>query len=426
MKLIYKVALRLSLAMIPLLALWTTVFYFKMVDEINDETDDSLEHYSERLIIKHLSGETLPQQDNGTNNSFSIVPVTEMYADSHNRILYFDENIYVPQKREYEPARSLVTIFEGNNGVWYELKVSTPTFEREDLLQTILGWILLLYIVILVTGILVTMLIFKKSMSPLYTLLCWLDKYVPGKNISVEFPKTDITEFRTLNKAAKDAAARMDEIYLKQKEFIGNASHELQTPLAVLGNRMEWMLNNSNLTEEQMEEIIGMLHTQRQAVRLNKDLLLLTKIDNMQFLDITQVDIVPIINESVGMYSEIFEEKHIKCTIQLPEKFVVAMNSSLASVLVTNLVRNAYIHSDAEAIINIELVNGILYVKNSGDAPLDGNAIFERFYQGKRKEGSTGLGLSIAKAVCDTCGLSLRYSFTDGFHLFAVEWSKVI
>jgi len=270
------------------------------------------------------------------------------------------------------------------------------------------------------------MLIFKKSMSPLYTLLCWLDKYVPGKNISVEFPKTDITEFRTLNKAAKDAAARMDEIYLKQKEFIGNASHELQTPLAVLGNRMEWMLNNSNLAEEQMEEIIGMLHTQRQAVRLNKDLLLLTKIDNMQFLDITQVDIVPIINESVGMYSEIFEEKHIKCTIQLPEKFVVAMNSSLASVLVTNLVRNAYIHSDAEAIINIELVNGILYVKNSGDAPLDGNAIFERFYQGKRKEGSTGLGLSIAKAVCDTCGLSLRYSFTDGFHLFAVGWSKVI
>ena len=80
----------------------------------------------------------------------------------------------------------------------------------------------------------------------------------------------------------------------------------------------------------------------------------------------------------------------------------------------------------AEAIINIELVNGILYVKNSGDASLDGNAIFERFYQGKRKEGSTGLGLSIAKAICDTCGLSLRYSFADGFHLFAVEWSKVI
>ena len=175
-----------------------------------------------------------------------------------------------------------------------------------------------------------------------------------------------------------------------------------------------------------MEEIIGMLHTQRQAVRLNKDLLLLTKIDNMQFLDITQVDIVPIINESVGMYSEIFEEKHIVSNIKLPEKFVVAMNSSLASVLVTNLVRNAYIHSDAETIINIELVNGILYVKNSGDAPLDGNAIFERFYQGKRKEGSTGLGLSIVKAVCDTCGLSLRYSFTDGFHLFAVGWSKVI
>ena len=75
------------------------------------------------------------------------IPISAIVGICFKRHKSFDENIYVPQKREYEPARSLVTIFEGNDGVWYELKVSTPTFEREDLLQTILGWILLLYIV---------------------------------------------------------------------------------------------------------------------------------------------------------------------------------------------------------------------------------------------------------------------------------------
>lgn len=422
MKLIYKIAIRLSLAMIPLLALWTAIFYFKMVDEINDETDDSLESYSERIIMKKLAGEEMPQLDDGSNNSYFIMPVSLEYAQSHPHIAYFNESVYIREKREMEPARVLITIFKDREGVWYELKVSTPTFERADLLETMFIWILILYAVILTTGIVVTMLIFKKSMAPLYTLLYWLDKYLPGKNISVQFPETDITEFKKLNKAAVDAAKRLEDVYLEQKQFIGNASHELQTPLAILGNRMEWMLDNMDLSQEQMEEVVRMLQTQRQAVKLNKDLLLLAKIDNMQFPHSDRVDIVPLISHAVEMYGEIFEEKQMECTIELPEKYVLTMNSSLASVLITNLIRNAYIHSGRGASIKIKLEDGVLVVMNTGCEALDSKLIFERFYKGTQKEGSTGLGLSLVKAVCNNYALDVQYVFKGGYHHFSVKF----
>lgn len=60
MKLIYRIALRLSLILIPLMALWATLFYFMMVEEINDEADDTLEDYSELIIIRMLAGRELP------------------------------------------------------------------------------------------------------------------------------------------------------------------------------------------------------------------------------------------------------------------------------------------------------------------------------------------------------------------------------
>ena len=69
MKLIYRIALRLSLVLLPLMALWGVLFYLTMVDEINDEADDALEDYSERIIMRVLAGRELPRPGDGSNNS---------------------------------------------------------------------------------------------------------------------------------------------------------------------------------------------------------------------------------------------------------------------------------------------------------------------------------------------------------------------
>lgn len=424
MKLIYRISLRLSLVLLPLIALWAVVFYFTMVDEINDEVDDALEDYSELIVIRMLSGELLPRMNEGSNNSYTIAPVDENYAAAHPGIDYYDAEVYIPEKEETEPVRFLVTIFQDGNGQFYELKVATPTFEKDELLETILWWVVWLYLLLLITVVGTTMWIFHNSMRPLYALLHWLDGYVPGHKTVPVPNNTSITEFRRLNTAAQQAVDRSEELLEQQKQFIGNASHELQTPLAVLGGRMEYMLDHAGLDEQTMGEVIQMQRTLGHIVRLNKTLLLLAKIDNGQFPENTDVDISAMIREQKELYDDIYEERDIRCDMHLTGSFLVRMNESLASVLVSNLIRNAYVHSEAGARIDIRIEGRTLTVSNDGVTPLDGKHIFERFYQGSKREGSTGLGLALVKAVADSYGLCVGYRFGEEQHIFSVEWPQ--
>lgn len=424
MKLIYRISLRLSLVLLPLIALWAVVFYFTMVDEINDEVDDALEDYSELIVIRMLSGELLPRMNEGSNNSYTIAPVDENYAATHPGIDYYDAEVYIPEKEETEPARFLVTIFQDGNGQFYELRVATPTFEKDELLETILWWVVWLYLLLLITVVGTTMWIFHNSMRPLYALLHWLDGYVPGHKTVPVPNNTSITEFRRLNTAAQQAVDRSEELLEQQKQFIGNASHELQTPLAVLGGRMEYMLDHAGLDEQTMGEVIQMQRTLGHIVRLNKTLLLLAKIDNGQFPENTDVDISAMIREQKELYDDIYEERDIRCDMHLTGSFLVRMNESLASVLVSNLIRNAYVHSEAGARIDIRIEGRTLTVSNDGVTPLDGKHIFERFYQGSKREGSTGLGLALVKAVADSYGLCVGYRFGEEQHIFSVEWPQ--
>ena len=421
MKLISRIALRLSLALLPLMALWGVLFYFTMVDEINDEADDALEDYSELIVKRMLAGRELPKPNNGSNNSYSIVPIGAPEAAVRPHIDYYDAEVYIPEKEETEPARVLTTIFQDADGAYYELKVATPTFEKDDLLRAILYWVVFLYLLLLLP-ISLTVWVFHRSMRPLYELLRWLDDYTPGRRGAPVPCSTRIVEFRRLSAAAQQAVDRSEALFEQQKHFIGNASHELQTPLAVLGNRIEWLLDNTEPTEKQMEELLKMQRTLRQIVRLNKTLLLLTKIDNGQFPESSEVDLAAVVGEQVALYDEIYAGRGIACTVFAPEAFVVRMNESLASTLVTNLLKNAYLHTAEGGAVGVELRDRTLTVTNDGTAPLDAEHIFERFYQGARKEGSTGLGLALVSAVGRYYGLRIDYRFEGGRHRFSVRW----
>ena len=422
MKLIYRVALRLSLVLLPLIALWATLFYFTMVDEINDEADDTLEDYSELIITRMLAGRELPPLNSGSNNNYSIVPVDSVYVATHPRINYYSADVFIPEKGETEPARILTTIFRDNDGSWYELMVATPTFEKEDLFEAILYWVIFLYVLLLITIFGLTIWVFHYSMRPLYALLRWLDAYIPGRENAAIPNDTKISEFRKLNVAVQDAMIRSEEFFERQKQFVGNASHELQTPLAVLGNRIEWLLDNTEPTEAQMGELFKMQQTLGHIVRLNKALLLLTKIDNKQFPESAEVDIAAMIREQLSTYDEIYASHNTTYTMACSEPFVVRMNESLASTLVTNLLKNAYVHTPENGNVDVDIHGHTLTVSNNGDTPLDAGRIFDRFYQGTKKEGSTGLGLALVSAICRYYGLSVEYRFEQRRHRFSIRW----
>jgi signal transduction histidine kinase len=422
MQFIYRIALRLTAVLLPLMAVWGALFYFTMVDEIRDEADDALEDYSAMIISRILAGEALPQENDGSNNSFEVHAVDSDYAATHPHLSYRDENIYIPDKREKEPARVITSIFHDAAGNYYELTVTTPTFEKADLFEAVLGWIVVLYVALLVIVLTITMIIFRRGLQPLYDLLHWLDAYRPGGRPERVPNNTDVEEFRRLNVALQQAVDRSEELFERQSQFIGNASHELQTPLAIIGNRVEWLLDSTTITEEEAGELFKIKKTLSRAVRLNKTLLLLTKIDNGQFPESVEVDLVQMIRESAESYGDVYAEREVSVTQSLPAEFKVEMNESLAATLVTNLIKNAFVHSSNGSEVHISIAGRTLTISNVGEEPLDKEHIFERFYQAARKEGSTGLGLALVAAICRYYNLRLEYFFADGKHNFEVEF----
>jgi len=422
MKLIYRIIIRLSIVLSAVLALWAVFFYIAIIDEINDEVDDSLEDYSEQIIVRFLAGEELPSKNNNSNNQYYQTEVTAEYAAVRPHITYVDSMVYIPYKRETEPARILTTIYNDENGRYYELIVSTPTIEKEDLKEAILYWIIFLYIGLLLVIILVNIWVYQRSNRPLYKLLSWLEKYrVGGNNVPLQ-NDTDIKEFRKLNEAAVRNMKRAEEVFDEQKQFIGNASHEIQTPLAVCRNRLENLMEDETLTESQLEELVKTHQTLEYITKLNKSLLLLSKIDNGQFTDTNDIELNSLINKFIQDYKEVYSYMNISVEIKETGRFIVRMSEILAGILIHNLIKNSYVHNIKKGQIVIEISSTKLLFSNTGkEESLNPKLIFERFYQGSKKEGSTGLGLALVKSICEMEELQLVYFYQDNFHSFEIS-----
>lgn len=425
MKLLYYIVIRISMALTVILTLWAVFFYVTMIDEINDEVDDSLEDYSELIMIRCLAGEELPSKNSGSNSQYYIQEVGKEYANHREKIQYKDSMVYIAEKREAEPARILTTLFQDESGQYHELTVSVPTIEKEDLKNSILAWIIFLYLVLLCTIIALCAWVFYRNMRPLYTLLHWMDSYQAGKKNAPLENRTKVTEFQRLNEAAVRYASRNEQLFEQQKQFIGNASHEMQTPLAICRNRIEMLMEDESLSEHQLEELMKTHQTLEQITKLNKSLLLLSKIDNGQFQETTELNLNELLKSYLEDYEEVYEYRKIEITMCEKGIFRVAMNESLATALLTNLLKNAFVHNVEGGRIQIEITADSMTFRNTGlPHSLDSTRIFERFYQGNKKEGSTGLGLAIAESICKIQHLQLQYFFEENEHCFKISFAR--
>lgn len=422
MKLFYRVLINLLIGIFVILLGWAVVFYMGMMEEINDEVDDSLEDYTELIIKRSLAGKQLPSNDSGSNNQYFLKEVDRTYFLSHDAISYRDSMVYIEEKKETEPARILTTLFKDKEGRYFEVSVYTPTIEKKDLREAIFYLLIGLFTTLLIAILLINIWVFHRIMKPFYRLLEWLDNFrLDKKNEPLDNP-TNTTEFRKLNVAVNRFAVHSEEIFEQQKQFIGNASHEIQTPIAVCQNRLEMLMEDETLTEQQMGEIVKTYQTLEYVSKLNKSLLLLSKIDNSQFAETKEISLNEVLHRYSDDYREVYHYRGITLDIQEKATFRVQMNETLAVVLVTNLLKNAFVHNIDKGMIRVEITSSSIRFGNTGaDVALDDKRIFERFYQGSRKrEGSTGLGLAIVHAICRQCRLQVRYRFLDGMHWLEV------
>lgn len=435
MKLLPRLVLMLSLALVPLMLLWGTLFYYAMVGEINDEVDDALEQYADLIVERCREGRVLPSLNSGSNNSYTITPATD-----EDIALYFvpkfrDADVFIPEKREMEPARVMTKVFTADDGRYLKLEVATPTFEKHDLIETILLWSVALLALLLVAVVVVASFVYRRTLRPLYALLKWLEGYAPGQPYIPVPNNTHIREFRLLNEAAQSAVDRSEQQLQHEKQFIGNASHELQTPLAVIGNRVEYLINQTSPSEEQLAELIKIEQSVRHSVRLNRTLLLLMRIDGGHVEESEEVDFVTLVEEVSESCAEVYADRGLQCTTNCEFSAVngghlfIYMNESLARMLVVNLVKNAYIYTPDGGSISITLRDESLTVANDGSESLDATCVFDRFYtrssrkaKGRTIASGTGLGLAIVKSIGEHYGFKVGYSFTNGRHCFEVRF----
>ena len=260
----------------------------------------------------------------------------------------------------------------------------------------------------------------KSVWKPFRETLDQLKTFSLNNQTKIEFSKTDVSEFDELNQSLTKLIEHNVSVYKTQKEFTENASHELQTPLAILKNKLDILLQNQDLTEKQYQIAEEMNRALSRSSRINKNLLLLAKIDNKQF-DSETFHLDKVLNQSLEILQEHFEQKNISVKTEISDNVKVNGNIGLTEVLINNLIINAIRHTSINGSILIRLSQSEFEVSNSGTGKLNGDLLFKRFSRFSKDNNGSGLGLAIVQEICKSQNWTIDYRFENNNHIFSVK-----
>ncbi|WP_048919624.1 sensor histidine kinase [Rufibacter radiotolerans] len=404
------------------ITLWAGLFYVNMLDEIYDSMDDGLENQKILVMQQALKDSTVLAQKEFDAGYYKVQEISARQALKATD-LYQDTLMYMQNEKDFEPVRMLTTVFQ-RQGKYYQLRLITSMVEEDDLIEDLLYSLLWLYIGLIATLLLLNNLLLKRIWRPFNNLVRHLRTFKLEDAKPLPLQKTSIEEFQLLNQTVDKLLQKNVATYQSQKSFIENASHELQTPLAISLNKLELLAETQPLQENQLLKIGDVMENLERLTRLNKSLLLLSKIENQQFVQEEEVALPEIIQKAVSDFSDQIAFKQISLELQLSEGVTRKMNPDLALVLVMNLLKNALVHNVPGGFIQVDLTSQALSIKNSGPAaPLDASKIFTRFYKDANATASTGLGLAIVQAICAHYGFKIQYTYQQG-HLFTISFPK--
>lgn len=425
MKLLNKSLIFLSVSLLFITGLWSVVFYFNMLDEIKKSLDEGLDNYKRQIVLRARTDTAVLQQSNFENGFFSIHELPYLQAisikDSYKDTLMYmqDANDKAP---EPEPQRLLTTAFE-NDGSYYQLRIINSMVEQDDLIKELFRNVIILYLILMASIILINRFVLQRLWKPFYSFLDQLKRYRIGSSSQIPYAKTTTKEFTDLQSAVNILLNKSYETYEQQKQFTGNASHELQTPLAIANNKLELLIEKGELRPDQATSISEVMDIIGRLARLNKSLLLLSKIENKQFWNDAKVSLNDVIRQCVADMEEIAAFKQVAVHVSEESTLIVKMDVALADTLISNLLRNALFHNIRGGEVLIEILSDTVWIKNTGGGlPLDAGNIFNRFYKTDESANSSGLGLAIAKAICDVYHFSISYQFIDKWHCFRLNF----
>ncbi len=409
----------LIVALLLVIALWAALFYMVIIEEVYDNIDDGLKNSKLLIIREAKEDEKLLNTPEYGIHQFTIKPLPKNGSyDYKNHFINTFE--YMEYDEDDEPVRLLQTVFDDANGNPHQLTIRASMVEEDELMEDLMTALIALYIMLVVSIASLNYLILRRVWKSFYLMMDRLKNYRLGTGKAFKAPESPVQEFKTLGNELETLLQRNEAVFSSQKQFIENASHELQTPLAISLNKLELFIEKNNLDESQMMEISRINDTLNRLVRLNKSLLLLSKIENRQFAEEEEVNFVSITETLAEDFADLAEFKEIELKVTAEHELIFKMNKGLATILMSNLIKNAIIHTPKEGSVQINLSEKKINVSNTAiNGALDKDAVFKRFYRDLKNENSTGLGLAIVQSVAETYKLTIDYSF-DGKHNFFI------
>lgn len=400
--------------------------YYLVVDAVwKHELDEHNEIVAEKTTLQinslKLSDEKLDETIKLWNE---VQPTTNIQNVEKND--NFKDSVFILEKphdflhfEDIDRFRCLSKIIYINKKP-YRFNVETNIEESQETIFFISATTVILFILIVGGLLFLNRRLSKSVWKPFRGTLDKLKTFNLNNQTKIEFSQTNVTEFDELNQSLSKLIEHNVSVYKTQKEFTENASHELQTPLAILKNKLDILLQNEDLTEKQYHIAEEMNRALSRSSRINKNLLLLAKIENNQF-DNSEILLDELLNQSIEILQEHFEQKNISVYSEISSGIKVNGNIGLTEVLINNLILNAIRHTPTNGSIRIKLTHSVFEVSNSGTEKLNSDLLFKRFSRFSKDNNGSGLGLAIVKEICKSQHWKIDYQFENNYHIFSVK-----
>lgn len=416
-KLLNKTLKTYVIYFVLILIISAPLFYYATKRLYTKEADDTLLLHKKEFL--KYTASTLQYTDiplwNRFNRNAKIDSVKQVTKDT----LFFS-SYYDTLDAEIEPYRELnfpISI----QGKPYTYSERINLVETEDLLKNIAILFFAIISILLFGLFFITKKLSLNLWKPFYKTLQQIESFEIDKTKQLDFAESDVEEFNRLNTSIKKLIEKNTIIYKSQKEFIENAAHELQTPLAVFQAKIDTLIQRSDVTQEQSEILDSLNENVSRLNRLNRNLLLLSKMENDSYSDKQTISLTNYIQKNLNFFTEQAKAKSLIIKMDLQKDFEIKSNPVLAEVLISNLFLNAIKHNIEGGQICIAIQENKLVFSNSGQpSPLNTDKLFKRFSKSNPSEQGTGLGLSIIKKIADINNWTVAYNYENNLHSFSI------
>lgn len=422
MRLLTKTTLNLLSISLFIYLFGVIAFYYSLRIQVDSNVNREMEKRKFSLIRQMEEAHSSVNQPPNRNEMVEVVAVNKALSTDH----YTDTLIYNKEEQKYQLYRQL-SFGESVNNQSYNIQIFKSLEETDVLIVRIVLIITILVILLIIALLVVNRYSSRRVWGVFYDTIGKINNFDLNSHEAFALQESDVKEFSDLNRVLESMTERIKNDYLNLKEYTENASHEIQTPLAIISAKLELLLQSGEMNEKQYKALADAYEASIRLSKYNSTLILLAKIENKQFPESTEVSPVKILNDLLENLEDLINDKKIEVVKLVKPGISLKMNRYLAEMLIVNLMRNAVRHNLTGGKIIVELDENHFQIANTGpERPLDENLLFKRFFKSSASPESLGLGLAIVQKICTLYGFGVSYQFTDQLHCMTVNFKKLL